>query len=74
MRKSKTNTYCADFETTSETQYKRDGFTKVYLWKIMGVDTPLDEIGLELDDFFKLLSEKLNTGDVVYFHNLSFDG
>ena len=53
MRKSKTNTYCADFETTSETQYKRDVFTKVYLWKIMGVDTPLDEIGLELDDFFK---------------------
>lgn len=74
MRKSKTNTYCADFETTSEQQYKRDGFTKVYLWKIMGVDTPLDEIGLNLDNFFKLLGEQLKNGDVVYFHNLSFDG
>ena len=75
MSRSKTNhTYCADFETTSESQFKRDSFTKVYLWKIMGVDTPLDEIGLELDDFIKLLGERLEFGDVVYFHNLSFDG
>ena len=75
MARSKTyHTYCADFETTSESQYKRDSFTKVYLWKIMGVDTPLDETGVELDDFIKLLGDKLQYGDVIYFHNLSFDG
>ena len=72
MRKPKQLIYCADFETTSLAQYKVEGETRVYLWKLMGVDNLIDEIGVNMESFFSFLSGLGNI--VVYFHNLSFDG
>ena len=72
MRKPKQLTYCADFETTSLAQYKVEGETRVYLWKLMGVDNLIDEIGVNMESFFSFISGLGNI--VVYFHNLSFDG
>ena len=74
MPRSKTkNIYCADFETTSETQYKLEGFTRVYLWKLKGVEGEIDAIGIDIDGFFNTL-KTLKCNSIIYFHNLSFDG
>lgn len=72
MRKPKQLTYCADFETTPLAQYEVEGETRVYLWKLMGVDDDIDELGISMETFIEKIS---SLGDVViYFHNLSFDG
>ena len=71
-RKPKHLIYCADFETTSLAQYEVEGCTRVYLWKLMGVDDSTDALGIDIKSFIDY-TETL--GDVViYFHNLSFDG
>ena len=71
-RRPKQHIYCADFETTSYEQYKVEGQTRVYLWKMMGVDTSLDVMGINMETFIENLCSM--DGGVVYFHNLSFDG
>ena len=72
MRRPKLKTYCADFETTSFEQYKVEGQTKVYLWKLMGVDDDTDVMGIDMESFISTIAE---LGDcIIYFHNLSFDG
>lgn len=72
MRTTKYLIYCADFETTSLAQYQVEGCTRVYLWKLMGVDNLTDEIGIDMDSFIRCISQ---LGDAtIYFHNLSFDG
>ena len=72
MRKPKNLLYCADFETTPFAQYQVEGCTKVYLWKLMGVDNLTDEIGIDIESFIRCVSQ-LGDAD-IYFHNLSFDG
>ena len=72
MRKPKHLLYCADFETTSLAQYEVEGCTRVYLWKLMGVDNATDELGIDMDSFIDYI-QTLGTAD-IYFHNLSFDG
>ena len=72
MRKSQNLIYCADFETTSFAQYQVEGCTRVYLWKIMGVDNLIDQIGIDMESFINFI---ISIGDAdIYFHNLSFDG
>lgn len=72
MRRPKQKTYCADFETTSYEQYVAEGQTRVYLWKLMGVDNDVDIMGISMESFISQLSQL--DGGVIYFHNLSFDG
>lgn len=72
MRKAKNPIYCADFETTSYQQYMVEGQTRVYLWKLMGVDNLIDQIGIDMESFFNFIIG-LGSCD-IYFHNLSFDG
>ena len=38
MRTKSRAVYVADFETTSEEQYKLEGRTRVYLWKLLSLD------------------------------------
>lgn len=71
-RRPKTKTYCADFETTSNAQYEVEGETKVYLWKLMGVDSDTDRLGIDMASFMGTIQELGNS--TIYFHNLSFDG
>ena len=72
MRKAKNLIYCADFETTSYQQYQVEGRTRVYLWKLMGVDNLIDQIGIDIESFINFIIS-LGSSD-IYFHNLSFDG
>ena len=71
-RKPKHLIYCADFETTSLAQYEVEGCTRVYLWKLMGVDDSTDALGIDIKSFIDY-TETLGDA-VIYFHNLSFDG
>ena len=70
--KKPNNLYCADFETTSYQQYEVEGCTKVYLWKLMGVDNDIDKIGIDMNSFIQTITEL--GCSTIYFHNLSFDG
>lgn len=74
MRKKNYPIYCADFETTSFSQFKEEGETKVYLWCLKSVDEKYSNIGIDMDSFFIELSKLPCETSVVYFHNLTFDG
>ena len=73
MKTKKLPIYCADFETTSYTQYNLEGRTRVYLWCLKSLDEKLSLVGIDLNSFFENL-KSINNEIVVYFHNLSFDG
>lgn len=72
-RKMNINCYCADFETTSRTQYVKEGLTRVYLWEIKSLDGKQKWVGVSMDEFIELVKSFPNDSD-VFFHNLSFDG
>ena len=72
MRKANNPIYCADFETTSYQQYQVEGCTRVYLWKLMGVDNLINQTGVNIESFINFVGSLGSC--VVYFHNLSFDG
>ena len=72
MRRPKQDIYCADYETTPYEQYLVEGQTRVYLWKLMGVDNDVDVMGIDMESFISQLST-IGSG-IIYFHNLSFDG
>lgn len=65
----------ADFETTSFEQYKKDGFTRVYLGGF--IDDTAEDITVfgSIQGFFKELIPytKKYTDLNIYFHNLAFD-
>lgn len=65
--------YCADFETTSLYQYKKENETRVYLYKIVSLDNKVSDIGINIKQFFKFINS-LDSNSTIYFHNLSFDG
>ena len=73
MRKKKLPIYCADFETTSKTQYDIEGKTRVYLWCLKSLDNTFSEMDIDIYSFFQKL-ETLEDEIIVYFHNLTFDG
>ena len=73
MKTKKLPIYCADFETTSEKQFKIEGRTRVYLWLLKSVDEKVSSMGVDLQSFFEKL-ETMENDFIVYFHNLSFDG
>lgn len=64
--------YCADFETTSETNLETDGYVRVWLWSLVDCDTMEEYWGTTLDDFIKKI--KSLKCDIIFFHNLRFDG
>lgn len=67
--------YCADFETTSVTNYNKDGYVRVWLWSLVSanyIGKQEEYYGFTLQSFLEKLAEL--TPDVVYFHNLRFDG
>lgn len=66
--------YCCDFETTSKAQYLRDGYTKIYLYRMVDLKSGKKvDMGINIESFINSL--KINKDITkVYFHNLSFDG
>ena len=73
--KRKVGNLYADFETTSFEQYKKDGFTRVYLGGF--IDDTADDVTFfgSIDGFFRQLNKysAKYTDLNIYFHNLAFD-
>lgn len=64
--------WCADFETTSLKNLEQDGFVRVWLWSLVGVE---DEEKLHGYDIKSFLTEvKRHKCRRIFFHNLKFDG
>lgn len=60
--------WCSDFETVN----KRDD-CRVWCWKSIDVHETEEYTGLTINDFFVWL-ETLENRDLIYFHNVKFDG
>lgn len=73
MRSKNKPIYVCDFETTSERQFKIEGRTRVYLFKISSLDGSFNKYGLSIEEFFEIING-FDSDSLIYFHNLSFDG
>lgn len=65
--------YAGDFETTSAEDYAIDGFTRVYLWHIRDIFDDTCTVGFSIEEFFGWF-ERMDCDNVMWFHNLAFDG
>ena len=63
--------YVADFETTTDIDFQIDGYVRVYLWHARDISSDDEAVGFDIDSFIEWAS---NIPDVVWFHNLKFDG
>ena len=67
--------YMADFETTTKPTLDLEGHTRVWAWgftDIFKAHSPWDVLmGNDLESFVQKMR---NTGGLVFFHNLKFDG
>lgn len=66
------NWFVADFETTSYQYYLKNGYTKVWLYAICDSEGKIVNHGSDINEFIQWCKE--NSGSIVYFHNLRFDG
>ena len=64
--------FTADFETTGETNYNKDGYVRVWLWSLVNCDTMEEWWGTDIPSFLEELQKQ--KADTVFFHNLRFDG
>ena len=64
--------YVADFETTGNNFYIENGYTKVWLYAICDSNSNIVNYGYSIEEFFKWLHD--NPNNLIYFHNLKFDG
>ncbi len=65
--------YICDFETTSEKFYKKNGYTKIWLWGIVESETEKFYYGETIDTFLDKCIEIKKKNQIFYFHNLKFD-
>lgn len=73
MRRERiSETYCADFETTSLANLNVDGYVRVYLWSLVNLERTEEYYGFTIESFFAKLIEL--QAKKVWFHNLRFDG
>lgn len=68
----KSTWYCADFETTSQKNLDKDGYVRVWLWSLVGVEYGETYHGYDIEGFLSKI-KKLKCKR-VFFHNLKFDG
>lgn len=67
----KLDIWSADFETTGEVNFLRDGHVRVWLWSLVGPDGQ-ERVGSDISSFMGSLWAIHPR--IVYFHNLAFDG
>lgn len=63
--------YVADFETTTEEFYLKNGYTKVWLYSICDENEKIVNYGKSIEEFFEFITK--NESVLYYFHNLKFD-
>ena len=66
------NIYSSDFETTSLKNLERDGYVRVYLWSLVSIDGSEKYYGFDIVSWLKKCIEV--KADLIFFHNLRFDG
>lgn len=65
----------ADFETSTETWYEKDGFARVWLWGTYDIELDEFNYGIDLTSFMEFILQKRKDGNpIYYFHNLKYDG
>ena len=64
--------WAADFETTTQKNLEIDGCVRVYLWSLVSADLTQEYYGFDIEDFITQL--RVLQCDIVFFHNLAFDG
>lgn len=71
----KKNVYFADFETLTygSNDYNKLGHTDIYMWCILESKDKY-WLGTDLDSFFQTILKDLTNYNIIYFHNLPFDG
>lgn len=62
--------WVADFETTTEADYRKDGYVRVYLWHARELGSEQERIGYDVGSFLDFCQE----ANEIWFHNLKFDG
>lgn len=72
IKKSDLAWYVADFETTGLNEYERTGRTRVWLYAVCDGDGNIVNYGATIEEFLEWCSN--NSGSLIYFHNLKFDG
>ncbi len=63
--------WAADFETTTEKDFKEDGCVRVYLWHAREIVTGEEAMGFDVESFLAFAAKKPSQ---IWFHNLKFDG
>ena len=72
--------FMADFETTTKEAMVKTGkdYTEVWAWAICPIPCDYEEkdctTGTSLDSFMEWCRNNLGSDDVIFFHNLTFDG
>jgi len=66
------NIYYADFETTSEIDFKEEDSVRVYLWGLMDDEGNVKN-GVTIEEFLDNTLGELTGNNIIYFHNLKFD-
>lgn len=64
--------WVADFETTTEQDYREDGYVRVYLWHARHLPDDRTASGTDIASFIDFASKR--NVRMVWFHNLKFDG
>lgn len=64
--------YTSDFETTGETNFKKYGIVRVWLWSLISLDGCEEYYGTDIESWLNKIFE-LNCKK-IWFHNLAFDG
>mgnify|MGYP002521288658 CR=1 FL=1 len=65
----------ADFETSTQEWYEKDGYARVWLWGLYDPYNDTFNYGIDLDSFMEnTLVFYKNKTPIIYFHNLKFDG
>lgn len=72
IKKSDLPWYVADFETTGLNEYERTGRTRVWLYAVCDGNGNIVNYGAAIEEFLEWCSN--NSGALIYFHNLKFDG
>ena len=64
--------WAADFETTTSPNLEKDGYVRVYLWSLVSADLKQEYYGFNIKGFLDKIKEL--KCDIIFFHNLAFDG
>lgn len=75
LKSSNRDFLMADFETSTESWYKIDGYARVWAWGLYNVYTDEFEYGTDIASFMsRVLKIPRGKNPIIYFHNLKFDG